>query len=254
MISCPTDLSWSSALGAKRQKLAEAVLGKTVVARIIGFALFLFGTKRETVARTVGFPLDTFLSFLTRMNKVGLGGLRDRRAKVKSLPESEPLRVQVERRGGATVVGFAPRLGEIVLSADNPMQIKVVALTLATNGLLSWQQAADLLGSPSPAYVRTLGRKLAQGDVDGILDQRRGQVRDYRVGEREKGQLIVQWAANAATGKSCSSRTLAADLRQGEVVELPDRTIRHHLKRLGLVGMQNSLSALIDRAKRGFGA
>lgn len=250
MITYPHDASDSNALAAKRQRKAAAVLGQTVVARIIGFALFLMGLKRKEIAQTVGIDYNTLLSFLTRMNDVGLEGLRDRRKKADAVHERAPLQIQIIRRNGENALVFSPYENEIVLSGDNPVQTRVLALTLATNGLLSWEQASELVGSSSPEYLRRLGRRLVQEDVDAVTDKRTGQVQDYRVGPEEKGRLIVQWAANAATGRDCSSRALAADLQQGSAPAIPDRTIRHHMKKLGLVRMHKPLSSLISSIKK----
>jgi hypothetical protein len=247
MISCPADLSLSNSHSAKRQELAEKILGKAVIARIIAFALFLLGAKRDSIAITTGIPKNTLLSFLTRMNKVGLGGLYDRRKKEQ---KSEPLTPKLYHENDGFVISFMQDMQGIVLSKNNPAQSKVIALTLATSGLLSWKQAADIIGSSSSAYMKILGDKLADGDVGAIMDQRRGQAYDYRLGEQEKGDLIIQWAANAVTGKSCSGRALASDLNAKNKNELSDRTIRYHLKKLGLVNKSFSLSSMVESLKK----
>ncbi len=164
--------------------------------------------------------------------------------------KNEPLVAKLYHGEDGFVISFTEDMGSIVLSKNNLAQSKVIALTLATSGLLRWKQAADIIGSSSSAYMKILGGKLAEGDVGEIIDQRHGQIHDYRVGEQEKGELIVQWAANAVTGKSCSGRTLASDLNAENKTELSDRTIRHHLKKLGLVNMSSSLSAMVDSLKK----
>lgn len=266
IITCPPTICWSETVSAKRQKAATLVFGKAVVARIIGFAMFLLGANREQIAQTVGMPLGTFLSFLTRMSHLGLSGLDDRRqfdsAPVRAsvtLPALEPatspepvpghLAIEIKQQGEDAVISL-PNLGDLVLKKDNPMQCKVIALTLANHGILTWEQAADLLNYSSPAYVQSLGDSLSTGDVEAIFDQRAGQTWDYRVGDREKGLLILQWTANVVTGAKCSSRALVKDLKKYQDIILSDRTVRTHMKKLGLVGMQKTLSSLLDNLKK----
>jgi hypothetical protein len=254
-ISCPPNICWSETLSAKRQKAATQILGKTVVLRIIGFSLFLLGAKREAIALAIGMPLGTLLSFLTRMSKFGMNGLDDRRL-TDSEPDSEPdfdsesLKVEAEHQGEEIVIRLPSGLGNLNFRKENKIQAKVVILTLANNGILTWLQAAKILDYSSPTYLRSLGDKLSTGDVKAIYDQRAGQTSDYRIGEEEKGLLITQWASNVVTGAKCSSRALASDLNEHRGIFLSDRTIRHHMKKFGLVGMQNTLSSIIGELKK----
>jgi len=250
MISCPADPTCSDSRAAQRQKAAEEVLGPAVVSRIVGFALFLLGERRECASERVGMPLNTFLSFLTRMNRVGLDGLRDRREKPTVVAPAEALRIHCVQGQDDVVLRFLPSNSELSLPEGNPVQKKVVVLTLLSNDLLSAKAAAELLGV-SPGYVRSLERRLADGDAAALLDRRCGQQQDYRVDEELKGKLVVRWAANAASGKVCSSRALAGELRDESNIEIADRTIRHHMKKLGLVGMAGAVRDLVEGIKKG---
>jgi len=250
MIFYPENASRSSTIAKNRQAKAEAVLGKSIVARIIGFALFLLGFKRDEISNMVDIRTNTFLSFLTRINKVGVDALKDRRKNSAPVVNGETSPAYISHLDGKTLIGFGENSQQMVLTTSNPMQCRVLALTLANNNMLTWQQAAEVLGSSSSEYVRTLGNKLDRGDVEAVLDHRAGQVKDYRMGEQEKGELVVQWAANVATGRRSSSRALAEDLHRNSGLKLPDRTIRQHMKKLGLVGMDNALRERIQAVKK----
>jgi len=249
MISCLPDIHQSPSRALNRQRAAEAVFGKAVVARLIGFALFLLGGKRESIAVAVGIPTNTYLSFLTRMNRWGLDGLRDRRRHVPTPAEPVPMCVDVIHQQDGVILRLSPTTAEIVLQARNYEQNRIVVLALAANGLLSSQQAGDLL-QVSAGYIPSLCRKLVSEDARAVLDKRVGQQKDYRVTEQMKAELLVQWAANAAAGKTCSSPALSEDLRDRCGIELPERTIRHHLSRLGLLSKAKALSGLIGSVKK----
>lgn len=249
MISCLSDIHRSPSRALNRQKAAEAVFGKAVVARLVGFALFLLGGKRESIAAAVGMPTNTFLSFLTRMNRWGLDGLRDRRRNEPMPAEPVPMCVDVIHQHDGVVLRLLPTTAEILLRAENCEQNRIVVLALATNGLLNSQQAGELL-QVSAGYIPALCRKLVAEDARAVLDRRVGQLKDYRVTEQMKAELLVQWAANAATGKTCSSPALGADLRERCGIDLPERTIRHHLSKLGLRSKAKELSGLIAAVKK----
>jgi len=250
MISCPSNIALTLSLAHKRQKKAEAVLGPKVVSRIIGFALFLLGGKREHIASETGMPLNTFLSFLTRMNRLGVDGLRDRRCSaLKPLPPS-PMRIKIVHQEDGISLRLLPTTAELFLRPGNVDQNRVVVLTLSASGLLSSLQAGELL-QVSPGYIPALCHKLTAGDVPSVLDKRMGQQQDYRVTEQMKAELIVQWSANAALGKSCSSPSLNAGLQERCGIKLPERTIRYHLNKLGLMSKVKELSSLITSIKKG---
>ncbi len=249
MISCLPDIPRSASRALSRQQVAEAVLGRAVVSRLIGFALFLLGGKRESIAAAVGIPTNTYLSFLTRMNRWGLDGLRDRRRTVPTPAEPTPMCVDIVHQQDDVVLRLLPTTAEILLQAENREQNRVVVLALASNGLLSSQQAGELL-EVSAGYIPALCRKLVAEDARAVLDKRAGQQKDYRVTEQMKAELVVQWAANAASGKTCSSPVLGADLHERCGIDLPERTIRHHLSRLGLLSKAKELSGLIGSVKK----
>ncbi len=250
MISCPSNIALTSSLARKRQKVAEEVLGPKVVSRLIGFALFLLGGNREHIASETGMSLNTFLSFLTRMNRFGVEGLRDRRRSTVKPSPPLPMRVKIARQEDGVCLRLLPTTAELLLRPCNVDQNRVVVLTLSASGLLSSSQAGELL-QVSPGYIPALCRKLTEGDAPAVLDKRVGQQEDYRVTEQMKAELVVQWSANAALGKSCSSPALNTDLQERCGIKLPERTIRYHLNKLGLKSKAKELSRLITSVKKG---
>lgn len=253
MSICPSRLKESSAVkAASRQQAAEKVLGKAVVSRIIGFALFLLGYARSDIADITGTDLNTFLSFLTRMSKFGLDGFRDRRRQ-SAAAVSQPVEIAIgltRRNDGALVIETDYKKELIMIPAENFIQQKVFLLTLGINGLVNSADIAEQLDCTA-AYVCELQKKLKAGDVAAVLDKRRGQTTDYRVTEEIKGELILQWAVNSVTGRPSSSPAISNDLNERCAISLPERTIRDHLKKLGLNKLAEPLFHLVKDTKKG---
>jgi hypothetical protein len=57
MSNCRFDLSFSKTHSDKRIDKAYKTCGADIVNRIIGFALFLFGAKREDIAKSLQMPI-----------------------------------------------------------------------------------------------------------------------------------------------------------------------------------------------------
>lgn len=248
MISCQNDLKFSTDRAARRQKIAQALLGRAVNARIIGFALFLLGANRQIIASVVGMSFNTFLSFLTRVNEIGVDGFRDRRRRAIRVSPSPPaLQVQVTCNNGAVQLAFGDK--KLVLPEENPIRKRVVLLTLADNGFLDTGQLAELLNCSQP-HALVLRQKLASNDVTGIIDKRSGQLSDYRVHTSVKSDIILHWAANAAAGRKTSGDALALELYDEKGRQLSPRTVRHHLRKLGLTGAHHRFNSLIDSIKK----
>jgi len=248
MISCPNTLKFSNERAMQRQKAVQTLLGEAGVARIIGLALFLLGANRGTIASLVGISFNTFLSFLTRVNEIGIDGLRDRRQKATPIsPPSLALEMQVTRKSDAVRLAFGDK--ELILPEKNPILKRTVLLTLANNGFIDTGQLAELLNCSQP-HVRLLRQKLAKDDVMGIIDKRQGQLSDYRVQASVKSDIILHWAANALAGKKTSGDALVLELHDKKGQRLSPRTVRHHLKKFGLTGARHRLNSLISKLKK----
>ncbi len=90
-------------------------------------------------------------------------------------------------------------------------------------------------------------------DVEAVLDKRRGQLRDYRVGSELKGEMIVQFVLELAECGRASSAAVARRLIRHSDEDVSERTVRHHLSRMGLTGVKESLIAGLRAIKRGSG-
>lgn len=83
-----------------------------------------------------------------------------------------------------------------------------------------------------------------------MIDKRKGQIQDYRFTPEIKAELIQQVTANAITGKRTSSRVISEQINERCGLNLPDRSIRLHMKKLGLLTIAKSLPALVDTLKK----
>jgi predicted RND superfamily exporter protein len=89
-----------------------------------------------------------------------------------------------------------------------------------------------------------------QADVYSLIDKRKGQIQDYRFTPEIKAELIQQVAANAITGKPTSSRAVSEQINQRCNLVLPDRTVRLHMKKLGLPKISKTLPTLVEDLKK----
>ncbi|OQY11102.1 MAG: hypothetical protein B6I30_07510 [Desulfobacteraceae bacterium 4572_187] len=78
----------------------------------------------------------------------------------------------------------------------------------------------------------------------------RHQKQDYRVTAEVKAELIQQFAVDVITSGRTSSKTISAVLKKRCDIDLPDRTIRHHVARMGLGKIKRSLPKLVDAVKK----
>lgn len=253
MLDC-RKLDFSPKLAAERFASAERVFGKTILRRVVAFALFILGVNRARISEVLDIPPGTVRSLIRRLLGIGVDGFIDRRRKVAyAVPshQGEPqpaLSVQLAPHGGTlNVTG-----GQLRLPADNPLQRKVVLLSLIGDGLLSAENVAPLL-KLSPSHVGRLHRALMSGDVEAILDKRHGQLQDYRIGPDLKGQMIVQFVLELAEGGKASGAAVARRLGLHCDKPVSERTIRHHLKRMGLTQVKELLITGLRDIKRGSG-
>jgi hypothetical protein len=251
MLTCPPNLPFSPTHAAKRLRKAYDKLGVGLVHRIIGFALFLLGANRQLIAQYLGMPFGTFLSFLSRMEKLGLFGFQDRRSSsvLRQLESVAPVTLSVEAMGKRIEIPVVAERNLLEIPESNVLQSKVVLLTLLQSRFLSAQQVSEVLGL-SQRHTRELSRRLSEQDVFALIDQRKGQLSDYRFTAELKAELIQQFAVDAISGQKTSSRYLAVQLAERCQTDLSERTIRFHMKRMGLSGIAKSLPKLVAALKK----
>ncbi len=251
MSNCPIDLSFSKNLSNKRLKKAYESFGVNVISRIIGYTLFLLGAKREDIAQYLQMSLGTFLSFLTRTDRYGLSAFEDRRKSlsVKVLKIEAPLKVTLRVTDQSVIIQLNHNQQAIIIPRKNVLQYKVFLLTFLNSGLLSAKEVSEVLGF-SVRHTRDLKDKLYDGDAYCLIDKRKGQLQDYRFTPEVKAELIQQVAANAVTNKPTSSRVISEQINKRCGLSLPDRSVRFHMKNLGLPKISKSLPVLVADLKK----
>jgi hypothetical protein len=237
----------------ERIKKAMGVFELEVLWRVFAFALYMFGARRRIIAELLGIPEESLKTTIRVVLRDGFPAFLDRRrSEVTRVaePSKTTARVSVRRDGKWIVVDFDSNIGELRIPAAHEIQVRTVLLSLLNSGLLSTRETASILGV-SPGHCRKLAEKLASNDVgESLIDKRRGQRQDYRVGSVQKAEIIQQFAARAVCGLSTASDVLAEVVNEQTKAELSPRTVRWHMNKLGLAGIKKTLPNLVDTLKK----
>ena len=248
MMDC-RELNFSPRLCAERVARAQALLGKPVLVRLLAWTLFLLGVRRSEIAVGLEMPEGTLRTLLRRVRTEGLWGVLDGRRKGAGLPPSPPTEpceaVSLGDDGETLHLGGA----ETRLPPGNNDQKRVVLLSLMGERMLSAKRVAEALGI-TPGHARKLKRALLAGDVEAVLDKRVGQTEDYRVDEQAKAQIVEQFVVDLAARGRTSASAVARRVEGVYDHSLPERTVRHHLRRLGLASIKDSLLAQLQAVKK----
>jgi len=239
-------------LSEARMAAANKVLGNKVIKRILAFAFYLLGAHRRPIAELLNMPQDTLKSAINRVLKVGIGAFEDSREKTSSfIPQGAifPKKPSVFLEGEEVIADFGLRDTLLRIPAKNALQVKTILLTMRNNGLITTAEAANILGY-SLVHISRLCQALVEEDVQALIDKRQGQKQDYLFSPEIKAELVQQFAANAVTGKPISSRIISEQLNKRCDLNLPDRSIRLHMKKLGLPQIAKSLPDLVETLKK----
>jgi len=150
---------------------------------------------------------------------------------------------------GIISVKLATNYIGVNIPKSNPIQKRVVLLSLANNRLLERSTVADALGL-SIDRTGKLARTLEQEDVKGILDQRQGQRQDYRFTPQIKAELIQQFVIEAVDQHPTGGEQLAKKIEERCQLSLSPRSILSHLSRLGLSSIKDSLPEHLAAVKK----
>ena len=246
------DLPLSEDKSKSRIERAVQTHGEGVIRNLLGFALFLLGADRQRIATHLSMPQGTFLSLLTKIGRNGLPALEDRRQKKSEfLAHGKPqIRdTTVELSTGEVIINMVNEDSVIRIPARNSLQIKVVLLTLHSNGLLTPSTVAGILNCTT-THCSRLSRQLMTDDVQSLIDKRTGHKDDYRVGPEEKAQIVQQLAARIISGHKASSEVLAKVVGVQTGTVLSPRTIRDHINKLGLNNIKKTLPELMNTLKK----
>lgn len=251
------NINFSQVKSEKRINKAAGLLGAKVVARIIGFALFLLGAAHKDINRLLNTPYETFNSFTKRIWKDGIVALEDRRFSYDPEPMiPEPIiDMPTAKIQGDEVIIHLPTpspyetRGDIRIPTENKVMVKAVLFTLLQNQMLNSQTVADILGY-TQSHTLYLKRQIISGSTEALLDGRQGQKQCHIFKPEVKAELIQQYCANAIVGKSTSSGALASSLKERCDLDLSARTIRYYLQKLGLKNIAKTLPDIIEQLKK----
>jgi hypothetical protein len=250
------DIEFSPEKSQERMDRAWKVFPPAVLDRVLAFGLHLQGASRKEIASLVNRPEESVKTSIRVLLRDGLPALRDRRCSDRQPVASAPvgaLAVSTRREGEWQVVDFGAPGKELRIPAEHKIQLRTVLLSFLDSGLLSVEETAAALGI-SQVHCRELKSKLACADVEeSLTDKRRGQTQDYRMGPDEKAELIQQFAARAVLRLSTSSQMLAELVNERAETSVSARTVRWHMKKLGLTAIRKTLPDLVDVQKKLFG-
>ncbi len=237
----------------ERMERAANVLGRKLLNRILAFALYLLGAKRQAAADLTGMREESLKTAIAAIMRDGFPAFLDRRRsdvpQAPGVPAALAERVSARCEGGLCIVEVGAGLEPMRLPARST-QSRAVLLSMLDAGWLSIRETASALGI-SEAHCRELSVKLRMEGVESaLIDKRKGQARDYRMGPREKAEVIQQFAARVIAGHSTSSETLAVAVNEACQVQLSARTIRWHVGKLGLSAIKPTLPKLLDTLKK----
>lgn len=244
-------LSFSKKLSQQRISQAETILGTKVVRKILAYALFLLGVDRTTISSFLNTPPGSIRSLILAMKNRGLAGFEDQRAKASSFKAPAPEQITPILQPENIYLKVDLGVGNLVLRIPevNPVQKKVVLLSLLNSGLLPRGEVADALHL-SADRTGKLAAKLQQQDVKGILDQRQGQRQEYLFIPQIKAELIQQFVIEAVGQRSTSAEQLAKKLQERCQLSLSPRSILLHLSKLGLSNIRTSLPEHLAEFKK----
>lgn len=245
-------LKFNPEYSQQRIAKAEKAMGKTLVQKILAIALFLLGVDRASISSRLSMPPGTIRSLIRNFSHNGSAALLDRRTKTllpKAEPDSKQAEPTISSDNETLKIQLAGDLPAIIIPETNSVQIKVVLLSLLNSQILKCSEVASAIGLSEDRTLK-LARKLAQSDVESIIDQRRGQQVDFRFTPQLKSELIQQFVIDIVTEGSTSGKQLAKHLEERCQITLSSRSILHHLSKLGLRNIMSSLPELLEEAKK----
>jgi hypothetical protein len=251
LIDCQ-NLVFSTQLAKNRMDHAHKVFGPGVLQRFLCYALYLFGLNRKAIGQVLDIPKETAKSIIKTINQHGLRALEDRRQQSSILrpklpQEAKPVTLREEQNKIIVDLGISNRM--LQLNREDPLQVKTILLTLLNNGLLKNRQVAEALHI-TPTYTAILAHRIDEKGAVSLLDQRQGQKQDFRVPQEVKAEVVQQFALDVITSGQTSGRAISAELKERCDILIPERTVRHHMARMGLGKIKKSLPELVSAVKK----
>ena len=246
------NIEFSPELSEKRINKAMIVIALPILRRLLAFTLYLLGAKFNDIGKSLGYSVNSLKTMFSSLQKDGLIALEDRRKKRDTKgTETQNLKGlgYIKNVNGFFEVKIPDSDFLIKIPTENSVQQRAVLLTLKNAGAFSTSEVGNALNITS-SRVRELCKKIESNDIDGIIDKRCGQLTDYKINPEIKAQLIQQFATHAVIHKSTSSISLTKELNKEMDIHRSDRTVREHIKKLGLKLISKSLPELIENSKK----
>lgn len=246
-------LSFDTKLSVRRLKKAQSIFPIKILLNIICLSLYLLGMKRSNIASIFGLPPNTVRTKIRLFFRDGASAIFDRRKKIlvphlKSEPETSPKTETVIEQ---TTEEIILRVGDICIAIPkrNYLQARTVVLTFVQNKIITKAEAAENLNL-SKVHIGYLCNELKDKDIHSLLDQRKGQKQDYKFTPEVKAQLIQIFTINSLTGNSTSGKAIGEELDALFETSFPERSVRDHMKKLGLSQIKNTLPARYELEKK----
>ncbi len=245
---------FSSTLSNKRILQARTIFGEKIVNKILAWALFLLGASKPMICSALDFKPGSLRTLLYRLQSQGLGAFEDRRSKMSffkpkdPVTSAQPLKVALRQKDADYQICFGDSL-HIQIPLSNPLLLKSILLCLLNNRILNRQEVAKTLRI-SEDRVGKLAKKMGEEDITGLLDQRRGQQRDYVFSSTIKGELIQQFVIDMVQDGKATGEGLSKHLKERCLYDLSPRSILYHLSNMGLSNIKNTLPAYLETVKK----
>ena len=247
------NISFSDTFSHQRMVRARKILGAKVVNRIICFALYLLGVDRETISDLQKTPVGSIKSIIRAVLHGGLPAFEDRRRSTSGfLPsrDSKVPGVTISVKADIVTVDLGDSR-QIKIPGKNYQQLKAILLTMFNSGLIKSGEVAEALDITT-VHVLNLARELNTNGISALIDKRQGQQQEYRFPAEVKSEVIQQFVVDIVVEGRTSGRLLSEHLDARCNLSLPERTIRHHVKELGLSRIKRTLPPLLEAVKKNF--
>jgi len=251
LIDC-RNLAFSASLSQDRLQRALHAFGETVVHRLLCFSLYLLGVNRRAIGEVLGMPSETAKSIIKAVGKNGLPALEDRRHRISGFLPQAPVPVALVSLSTTEqhiIVDFGVKDRRLQIPRRNEQQVRMVLLSLLNSHLLPKHQVAEAIGL-SVAHTAALAQLLASEGMAALIDKRQGQQSDYRITPEVKAELVQQFAVDVIARGKTSGEIISTELQDRCQITVPARTVRHHLARMGLGQIKQSLPELVASVKK----
>jgi len=241
-----------------RIAVAEDVLGKRTVERLLAFSSYLLGYSRKDVAESFSYTVPGLSSLVQRVQNNGVEALmysQGPKQQPTSEKKNDDLTVSTRPKetiaskiidGSITITINSPLIVEVPFNSAN-VSDQIFIMKCQQAGIFTIQQAADILNKTSN-QIQNMKRKLKDsGAVAAVIDQRQGQQQCYKFSQEAQSELLYCFIEDLIENRSISSIRIHHKLINKLDIEITDRMIRNHLERLGLLQIKPNL---IELAKK----